>query len=170
MRTSLRVVPGLALLASPILSAQADKPIAIKAATVLDGTGPGSSQHDRRGAGVEDHDAQEPEDRPRHRRDSGCARARPPRDDRARARRPTGPAGRARVGDLPVGRDDEDTALHRRDRARLEADIIAIDGNPLQDINAVRRVLFVMESGMVFENLARGPKGAGGTTMPTSGQ
>ena len=39
MRTSLRLVLGLALLASPILFAQADKPIVIKAATVLDGKG-----------------------------------------------------------------------------------------------------------------------------------
>ena len=52
----------------------------------------------------------------------------------------------------------------------FEADIIAIDGNPLQDITAVRRVVFVMKGGKVFENLPRGTKGAGGRTTPTSGQ
>lgn len=40
----------------------------------------------------------------------------------------------------------------------MEADIIATDGNPLQDATAVRRVLFVMKGGRVYENLARGSK------------
>jgi imidazolonepropionase-like amidohydrolase len=40
----------------------------------------------------------------------------------------------------------------------LEADIIATDGNPLQDITAVRRTVFVMKGGRVYENLARGSK------------
>lgn len=40
----------------------------------------------------------------------------------------------------------------------MDADIIATDGNPLQDMIAVRRVLFVMKGGRVFENLARGSK------------
>ena len=34
----------------------------------------------------------------------------------------------------------------------MQADIIAFDGNPLQDVTAVRRVLFVMKGGTVFEN------------------
>jgi len=34
----------------------------------------------------------------------------------------------------------------------LEADIIALDGDPLKDITAVRRVVFVMKSGVVFKN------------------
>lgn len=38
----------------------------------------------------------------------------------------------------------------------LQADIIAVDGNPLQDITAVGRAVFVMKGGTVFENLARG--------------
>ena len=38
----------------------------------------------------------------------------------------------------------------------MQADIIATDGNPLQDINAVRHVVFVMKGGKVFQNLARG--------------
>jgi imidazolonepropionase-like amidohydrolase len=37
----------------------------------------------------------------------------------------------------------------------LEADIIALDGNPLEDITAVRRVVFVMKGGIVYKNLAR---------------
>lgn len=38
----------------------------------------------------------------------------------------------------------------------FEADIIATDGNPLQDITAVRRVVFVMKGGKVYKNVARG--------------
>jgi imidazolonepropionase-like amidohydrolase len=34
----------------------------------------------------------------------------------------------------------------------LEADIIALDGNPLKDITAVRRVVFVMKGGVVYKN------------------
>jgi imidazolonepropionase-like amidohydrolase len=37
----------------------------------------------------------------------------------------------------------------------FEADIIAVDGNPLTDITAVRRVLFVMKGGVVYKNAAR---------------
>jgi imidazolonepropionase-like amidohydrolase len=36
-----------------------------------------------------------------------------------------------------------------------EADIIALDGDPLKDITAVRRVTFVMKSGVVYKNVAR---------------
>ena len=32
----------------------------------------------------------------------------------------------------------------------LEADIIALDGDPLKDITAVRRVVFVMKGGVVY--------------------
>src|SRR5271157_3360019 len=38
----------------------------------------------------------------------------------------------------------------------LQADIIALDGDPLKDITAVRRVVFVMKSGIVYKNSARG--------------
>lgn len=38
----------------------------------------------------------------------------------------------------------------------MEADIIALDGDPLKDITAVRRVVFVMKSGVVYKNVARG--------------
>jgi imidazolonepropionase-like amidohydrolase len=37
----------------------------------------------------------------------------------------------------------------------LQADIIALDGDPLKDIAAVRRVVFVMKSGIVYNNAAR---------------
>jgi imidazolonepropionase-like amidohydrolase len=38
----------------------------------------------------------------------------------------------------------------------LQADIIALDGDPLKDITAVRRVAFVMKGGLVYKNTARG--------------
>jgi imidazolonepropionase-like amidohydrolase len=37
-----------------------------------------------------------------------------------------------------------------------EADIIALDGDPLKDITAVRRVTFVMKGGVVYKNVGRG--------------
>jgi imidazolonepropionase-like amidohydrolase len=37
-----------------------------------------------------------------------------------------------------------------------EADIIALDGDPLKDVTAVRRVTFVMKGGVVYKNVARG--------------
>jgi imidazolonepropionase-like amidohydrolase len=37
-----------------------------------------------------------------------------------------------------------------------QADIIALDGDPLKDITAVRRVVFVMKGGIVYKNVARG--------------
>lgn len=36
----------------------------------------------------------------------------------------------------------------------MQADIIALDGDPLQDITAVRRVVFVMKGGGVYKNIA----------------
>jgi imidazolonepropionase-like amidohydrolase len=37
-----------------------------------------------------------------------------------------------------------------------QADIIALNGDPLTDITAVRRVVFVMKGGVVYKNVARG--------------
>ena len=37
----------------------------------------------------------------------------------------------------------------------IEADIIALDGDPLKDISAVRRVVFVMKGGVVYKNETR---------------
>ena len=36
----------------------------------------------------------------------------------------------------------------------FEADIIALDGDPLKDITAVRRVVFVMKGGVVYKNIS----------------
>jgi imidazolonepropionase-like amidohydrolase len=45
----------------------------------------------------------------------------------------------------------------------LDADIIALDGDPLTDITAVRRVVFVMKGGVVYKNVTPGaiPRHAG---------
>ena len=40
----------------------------------------------------------------------------------------------------------------------LQADLIAVDGNPLDDITAMRRVVFVMKGGQVYRNVAPPPR------------
>jgi imidazolonepropionase-like amidohydrolase len=51
------------------------------------------------------------------------------------------------------------TALSMQDRVGtlvpgMEADLIAVDGNPVTDITALRRVVFVMKGGKVYRNVA----------------
>ena len=50
----------------------------------------------------------------------------------------------------------------------MEADIIATDGNPLQDITSVRRVTFVMRGGKVFKNEAPGSGSRAASTRRTN--
>jgi imidazolonepropionase-like amidohydrolase len=40
----------------------------------------------------------------------------------------------------------------------MQADIVAFDGNPLQDVTAAGRAVFVMKGGKVYENLGHGSK------------
>jgi imidazolonepropionase-like amidohydrolase len=52
------------------------------------------------------------------------------------------------------------TALNLNDQigsiaSGLQADIIALDGDPVKDITAVRRVVFVMKGGVVYKNTPR---------------
>jgi len=48
----------------------------------------------------------------------------------------------------------------------LQADIIALDGDPLKDITAVRRVVFVMKGGVVYKNTARRAIAVYGSVAP----
>jgi hypothetical protein len=48
----------------------------------------------------------------------------------------------------------------------LQADIIALDGDPLKDISAVRRVVFVMKGGMVYKNFSRSGSVTGQSPSP----
>jgi imidazolonepropionase-like amidohydrolase len=40
----------------------------------------------------------------------------------------------------------------------LEADLIAVDGDPIKDVMALQRVVFVMKGGKVYKNVAAGPQ------------
>ena len=48
----------------------------------------------------------------------------------------------------------------------LQADLIALDGDPLKDITAVRRVIFVMKAGVAYKNLARTALSANFSAQP----
>jgi imidazolonepropionase-like amidohydrolase len=43
----------------------------------------------------------------------------------------------------------------------MQADIVGFDGDPLKDVNAAGRAVFVMRGGKVYENVARGRRPAG---------
>lgn len=47
----------------------------------------------------------------------------------------------------------------------MQADIVAFDGNPLQDVTAAGRAVFVMKGGKVYESLARGSRNT--SKLPT---
>ena len=55
------------------------------------------------------------------------------------------------LGAIAVGLEDQIGSI----APGMQADIIALDGNPLQDITAVRRVVFVMKGGVVYKNTSR---------------
>jgi imidazolonepropionase-like amidohydrolase len=54
------------------------------------------------------------------------------------------------LGAEALGRDDQIGSL----APGFQADIIALDGDPLRDITAVRRVVFVMKAGTVYKGAA----------------
>ena len=55
------------------------------------------------------------------------------------------------VGAEAMGLSDEIGTL----APGMQADVIALDGDPTKDITAVRRVVFVMKGGMVYKNVAK---------------
>jgi imidazolonepropionase-like amidohydrolase len=55
------------------------------------------------------------------------------------------------IGATAMGLSDQIGSI----AAGLQADIIALDGDPLKDITAVRRVVFVMKGGVVYKNVTR---------------
>ena len=67
--------------------------------------------------------------------------------DYARSRRYQKRGGEAQQVEL------NEAMIVSRERA---SDVIALDGDSVKDITAVRRVVFVMKGGVVYKNVARG--------------
>jgi imidazolonepropionase-like amidohydrolase len=58
--------------------------------------------------------------------------------------------GATSLNALSIGLADRVGAI----AAGMEADLIAVDGDPLKDITALRRVVFVMKGGVVYRNVS----------------
>lgn len=68
--------------------------------------------------------------------------------------------GQPAMDAITVATSNDAAAVHLADvtgtlKPGLEADIIAVDGDPIRDITALRKVVFVMKGGTVYKNVAR---------------
>ena len=69
-------------------------------------------------------------------------------------------ATKAAILDIAAGSlrqicDEDMETITPTDTPGLEADIIAIDGDPLKDVTSLRRVVFVMKGGVVYKYQTR---------------